>query len=442
MRQSFEFRAIIGVLIWIGIVAGGIIFARQSFNRAPSATTQLLKYVGKQRHVVELDFSGNLLLKIGDPVFLPDSDQVAPIGYVSRVEVDDRYIRQLAYATKATVCFFGTAPEIREGDVMEYHEAPDTAAWVLKTMLPPAKREEIGALILEAFREHQDEIVAELRPVVEASLKDAASVIREDIKAAFQARENQIRKIGQRYQSDLIEKEIVPLIQQEIWPVVREESEPLAGEVGNEIWKEVSMFRFGWRYLYDKTPLPDRKLTEKEFKRFADEKAIPILESHMGDFVELQKRLIRRIAANPVVNETVSKSLKKIVQDPEVQDLISEVFREVIMNNSRLKEVLEERWSGPQAKYAMAMTNYRLEPTIRDIGISLFGTPQGDITPEFAKVVRHRILHKDSRWFTLVQPKTRADSMSLRTLPLPKSLPVQIATTESEIPYLPSRERN
>jgi hypothetical protein len=309
-------------------------------------------------------------------------------------------------------------------------------------MLPKAKRQEIGALILKAFREHQDEIVAELRPVVEASLKDAASVIREDIKSAFQARENQIRKIGQRYQSDLIEKEIVPLIQQEIWPIVREESEPLAVVVGNEIWKEVSVFRFGWRYLYDKTPLPDRKLTEKEFKRFADEKAIPVLESHMGDFVELQKRLIRRIAANPVVNETVSKSLKKIVQDPEVQDLISDVFREVIMNNDRLKEVLEERWSGPQAKYAMALANYRLEPTIRDIGISLFGTPQGDITPEFAQVVRHRILHKDSRWFTLVQPNSSTDATSLRTLPPPKSLPVQIATTESEIPYIPSRERN
>lgn len=425
------------------MIAGGIIFARQSFDRAPSATTQLAQYIGKQRHVVELEFSGTLLLKVGDPVFLADSDQVAPIGFVSRVEVEDvGKVRKLAYANKASVCFFGTAPEIREGDIVQYHDAPDTAAWALKTMLPQSKRDEIGALILNAFREHQDEIVATLRPVVEASLKDAASVIREDIKTAFQAREDQIRKIGQRYQSDLVEKEIVPLVQQEIWPIVRQESEPLAGVVGNEIWKEVSVFRFGWRYLYDKTPLPDRKLTEKEFKRFADEKVVPILESHVGDFVELQKRLIKRISANRAVSATVSKSLKTIVQDPEVQDMISEVFREVIMNNSRLQEVLEERWSGPQAKYAMALANYRLEPTIREIGISLFGTPHGEITPEFAKVIRHRILHKDSRWFTLVQSNTSPDELPLRTLPSPKSIPAQIATTESEIPYIPARDRN
>lgn len=443
MRKPFEFRAIVGVLIWIGILAVGIICTRQALSRAPSATSKLLKYVGKQRRVVDLEFSGTLLVRVGDPVFLDDSNQVSPVGYISRVYLDEEEsTRQLAYARKASVCLYGIAPGLQDGDYLEYHAAPDTAAWALKTMLPQSKREEIGQLILTAYREHQSEIIGSLRPIVEASLKDAAGVIREDMKSAFESREDQIRAIGRRYQSDLVEKKIVPLVQNEIWPIVREESEPLAGVVGNEIWKEVSVFRFGWRYIYDKTPFPDRNLTEKEFKRFVDQKAMPILESHVGDFVDLQKRLIKRISANSVVNETLAESLKTIVQDPEVQDLLSEVFREVLINNKRLQEVLEARWKGPEAQHAIAMANYRLEPTITEIGVSLFGSPREEITPEFARVIRHRILHKDSRWFTLHSESTRSEARPPRTSPQPSTLPVRISTVESEIPYVPSRERN
>lgn len=444
MRQSFEFRAIVGALIWIGILAGGIIFARQSFDRAPDATTKLLKYVGKQRRTVSMQYKGTLLMKVGDPVFLNPEihpDDIAPIGYVSRVVIDDKPTRNLAYTKEATICLFGVAPEIRDGDFLEYHAAPDTAAWALKTMLPKSKRDEISKLILSAYRENQSEIISTLRPVVEASLRDAAEVIRQDMKTAFESREQKIREISQRYQTDLIEKKIVPLVQKEIWPIVRDESEPLAGVVGNEIWKEVSVFRFGWRYLYDKAPFPDRNLTEKEFKRFVDEKAMPILESHVGDFVELQKRLLKRVSANKAVKKTVQESIRTIVNDPEVQDLLSDVFREVFLNNQRLQKVLEERWKGPQAQYAIAMANYRLEPTITEIGVSLFGNPKEEITPEFARVIRHRILHKDSRWLTLHQPEVDNAATEEAILP-PSKLPVYVSKSESEIPYLPARDRN
>ena len=44
------------------------------------------------------------------------------------------------------------------------------------------------------------------------------------------------------------------------------------------------------------------------------------------------------------------------------------------------------------------MTNARLESTITGIGQILFGSPDGDITPEFSRVLRSRILRKDDRW--------------------------------------------
>lgn len=452
MRQNYEFRTIIGGLIWVGLIAVAIIFARQCFDRVPDATKQLADYVGKQRRTIEVDLpGGGGVIRIGDPVYLSGGDRVSAIGYVS--QVDPLYWEKPKDATEETlqpentstdliwakhlyITFYGSAPEIRDGDHLKFHEAPYSAAWVMETMLPPAKREQIGKVMLESYRKNQEDIVDALRPVVEASLKDASSVIREDLKSAFEKREDKIREIGERYQDNLVQKEIIPLIQEEIWPIVQTESRPLANQVGQEIWKEVSMFRFGWRYLYDKTPLPEKKLTEKEFRRFVDEKALPVLETHLEDFVELQKTLVTKISANEEVKATVSESFKTIISDEEVQGMLSEVFREVFVSNEKLQGVLQDRWNQPEAQKAIRMANQRLDPTITDIGIALFGSPDEKITPEFARVLRHRILHKESRWFMLHQSDAAGDEKPQR----PKTLPVVYAEKSEDVPYAPARD--
>ena len=436
MRQNYEFRTIVGGLIWIGLIVAAIMFAGKWIGRAPDATAQLANYVAKKRMTIEVDLPEQSLIRIGDPIYLSQSDRVSAIGYVSQIDSEQNINRKLAYAKHLYLTFYGSTPELREGDFLKYHRAEDSAAWVLKTMFPPEKREELGRVILESYRKNQAQIVDALRPVVKASLKDASSVIREDLKTAFVKREDKIREIGERYQDELIQEEIVPLIQEQIWPIVSEESRPLANQVGQEIWSEVSMFRFGWRLIYDKTPLPEKKLTEKEFKRFVDQKALPIMESHIEDFVELQKVLLTKIAANDEVKATVSESFKTIVADEEVQGLLSEVFREVFVNNEKLQGVLEARWNQPEAQLALQLTNQKLDPTITEIGYTLFGSPDTEITPEFARVLRHRILHKESRWLTLHQTKVE----NAPTLKPPATLPVVYATEQEDVPYAPARD--
>jgi len=359
MRQDYEFRTIVGGLIWIGLIAAAVIFARNCLSRAPDATAQLAKYVGKQRTTIEVDLPDPRLISIGDPVFASGSDRVSAIGYVSQIDSPKNRNKGLAYTKHLYITFYGSAPELRKGDFLTYHRAPDSAAWVLRTMFPPEKREEIGRVILESYRENQAEIVDSLRPVVKASLRDASSVIRADLKAAFAKREDKIRKIGERYQDNLVQKEIIPLIQDEIWPIVESESRPLANEIGHEIWSEVSMFRFGWRYL----------------------KALPVLESHLEDFVELQKMLVTKISANEEVKSTVFQSLKTIIADEEVQRLLGDVFGEVFVNNQKLQGVLQERLNQPESQYALQLTNRKLDPTIIEIGKSLFGSPDSEIPP-------------------------------------------------------------
>ena len=344
MRQRFESKVICGLLIWIGLISVSIMTLHRSFEKSPAGMTQLMKFVGNQRHTVEIQFPDFQLIRYGDPVFLAGTQSYSPIGYVSRTGGEDPASKALIYAQTASITFYGNAPHIEPDDYLEYHLAADNSGWVLKTMLPPQKREEITKLIMDAYAQNQIEIVAAIRPVVEDSLREASLIVKSDLKNAFAKRESQLREIGQKYQSELIEDELVPLIESEIWPIVRSESEPLATQIGQEIWQEVSVFRFGWRYLYDRSPLPEKKLAEREFNRFLNEKVIPILRSHVREFLDLQQAIIKRVTDNAEVQKTFASSLKTIVGDPEIQQIFSEVFQEVLIDNQRLQQALEARW--------------------------------------------------------------------------------------------------
>jgi hypothetical protein len=440
MRQRFEFRVIVGMLIWIGLISGVALLVRHRFTQSPSAVRQLAQFVGNQRFSTCINFATPQVLKVGDPVFLAGSQNYTPIGFVSRAGGPASTSKAPTYTDTATITFFGNAPQVDSSDVLNFHVAGQDTAWVLETMLPPAKRDEIGKLILKAYAQNQSEIVEAIRPIVEQSLSAAGTIVKVDLKNAFEKRESRIREIGKKYQSVLIEEELIPLIRQEIWPIVQTESQPLATRIGQEIWQEVSVFGLGWRYLYDRSPLPEKNLSEQELKRFVEQKAIPILQSHLKEFLALQQTIVSRLAENEKVRDTVSDSVKTVVNDPEVKQIFQEVFQEVFIDNARLKEAVREHWNSPAARAAIELTSQRLEPTITDIGISLFGSPRDQITPEFARVLRHRILHKDNRWFTLQINGPTKNSQT--RAPKPEFIEVRIAEPSGQIPYAPARTRN
>ncbi len=277
------------------------------------------------------------------------------------------------------------------------------------------------------------------RPSLNESIATASRVIREELNLALENRKGQLEELGARYRKELVEEKIVPLVKSEIVPIVQVETEPLVGEIGQEIWSEVSVFGFGWRYIYDKTPLPDRKLTEREFKRFVDQKAIPIIMSHMDEIIEVQKRVIRKVSKNPKVKASLTESFDSVLRDAETQALLTDLFEDVLVNNERLKIALEEQWQSPAAQQAISLANDRLEPTINEIGVSLFGSPDGEITPEFARVVRHRILHKDSRWLTMTAKPANSDAVGDSGGGEPKSIPGVKSSEDANIPYAATR---
>ena len=377
--------------------------------RTPQLANRVGDYFLRPRRTVNVWLDQPRFMCIGDPIFAQSEGSTQLVGVVADIDdEEDRESRRGVRAqfrgglvTRATLTLYGSAPSLQPGDYFERHATDRSMGWVVQTMMSPEMKTKIGNLIINSFDRNRDVLVAAFEPVVKASISDASVILREDLEKSFDRHQDDIDRLSERFQNDLLQQQILPLVQDEIWPIVQEESRPLATTIGREIWREVSVWRFGWRYLYDKSPLPERKLSEQEFERFVDDKAVPILKEHVDDFVGLQQRLLTRISANEKVKTTVSAALREVATDPEVRDLVSIIFREVVTDNERLKDTLESKWKTKAGRRALWLANQRIDPTVRSIGETMFGSPETEITPEFARVLRNRVMHKDARWLTL-----------------------------------------
>ena len=439
MRNNPEIKLVTGVLIWIGFIALILIGVRHTKAISPHAVESLIDYVGAQRSSVDIVSPNHVVLGIGDPLFMENDGVLEPVGMVTSLALDQtqldlesrtRKIR-LAWVKRATVTFFSGSPPIGAGASVELNATDQSPAWVVKTMLSPSMREQISQLISTVYNDHQEELIKQFRPVIQKTIVDSAQLVRDSVVDELKLRQETVAAISQRYQNDVFQEELIPVIQAEVWPIVEEEASPLIEEIGQEVWQEVSVWRFGWRFLYDKSPLPDKKLSQREFDRFVQNKALPIFESHFEDVIEMQKRMISRVLANKKVTETVSSVARKFFSDEEVQTLFKDVFRKAVVDNPDLRKSIEATWRSEEARRAMKMANGRLESTITRIGQSLFGSPNGKITPEFARVLRNRVLHKDDRWLVLKPGAVKESQASAEPV---RELALTMGINDTEFP--------
>ena len=437
-RNFSDIRLFAGVLIWIGLLAGGWMLLRTTRSVSPNASTELIDYLGAQRTSIVIESPRNVVIGVGDPLFVLADGVLKPVGVVTKLDFDATGFEErvrLAWVRRATVTFFSRQPTLSTTAWVELHETDSSPTWVVETMLSESVRNKIRQLIVTAYTEHQQDLVEQFQPVIRATIFDAAQLIRQDLVTELESRHDQIDALRQRYQSDVLEKEILPVLQEEIWPIVQEEVTPLAEEVGREIWQEVSVLGFGWRYLYDRSPLPEKDLSRQEFEKFVKKKAIPIIESHFDDAIAMQQRLISRIASNKRLSAKVTQAAEQMLNDPEVKTLFNGVFRKVILDNPKLKASIEETWRSKQARQAMKIANARLEPVITDIGHALFGSPSDGIPPEFARVLRNRVLHKDDRWLVLhAGDSDQTPSPTARQMQTFQTLPLKTAVEQSDFP--------
>lgn len=412
MQRIRRMRVIMGLLIWCGALialAGWWTAAPHGIDRQ-RLPAELWRYATGARSRYAWRAEQPMPVGVGDPIFLIEPDgAIRQVGEVTSLP-ERGTAEGPAGEASGELLFYAAAPTLPRDARLTFHEAPRSMQWVLRTMLPPEKQRRISEELSRSFEQHHEEIISALRPIVEDALRDALPVIEQQLAVSLKRHEPDIERLGARYRQEIVEKELIPLVKQEVWPIVYRNAEPTAKEIGREIWEKASLWRFGWRYAYDVSPLPEQRLLEKEWNRYLRDDVTPVVESHMDDIVRVQQRILSDLARNDKVQATLREALGKMLEDRDAQRLVAQIAQEVMVDNPQLHAVLREHWQSERAQRAFRLAAGRLEPTVVRIGEMLLGTPQDGITPEFARVLRNRVLRKDRRWLVLHMPADSADS--------------------------------
>lgn len=393
-------KRILGVSFWALLLVGGAVAAavtsrsdRGQAVRLRQSAQQIARFVGRgPTETQRVDPIGRL--RVGDPVFLAEDDGgFRQVGRVSAVPGGD----PPAEAGTVEIAWYDSEVAADACQMFQHHSSGRLSEMV-QTLMPPEKRRRISERLAAAMSAHGEALARELVPLVEESLRRSLPVIEDEFRRSIARHQHELDQAADRFHRELVQKRLIPMAKQEILPVVKRHGQPPAEAIGREIWDRASLFRFGWRALYDKSPLPQRDLLREEWARFVEDEAVPVMESHMEDLVVAIERTLRDLAANQAVRDELAAAAGEIAGDPQSRALVQAILKETLVDNQRLREVWKQVWTSDRAQRALAIGSERLEPIIRQIGDEIFGSEADGIDPHFARVLRSQILRKDRRW--------------------------------------------
>lgn len=413
---------LLGTVFWLTFVVAGVWLFRSPEDAQAPQSSLINYFTARTRTIPAIDPSGRLA--VYDPIFFQEADgQWSQVGYVQTgANSSDNSIRLVWHRSDL-------APDDHE---FILYRNSGRLEEVVATMLPPEKRLQIQQRLAATMSAHGDELSKAFVPLVQASLRQSLPVIEEEFRASIQRHRKEIDQLAGRWNDEVIEERLIPLARREILPIVREHGEPTANDIGRELWDRASIWRFGWRAIYDKSPLPRKDLVQEEWDRFVDEEAVPVFESHMDEVVTTVQKIVVDVAANSAVRGELGAVAGELANDPAARELVRQLLKETLVDNDRLHEVWGSVWSSQDARAALELAGDRLEPVVRQIGDDLFGTREEGITPGFARVLRNQILGKDRQW--LVARRSESQSSKPRVIEIKRastSMPYPIVHTAS-----------
>ena len=284
--------------------------------------------------------------------------------------------------------------------------------------------------------------MAQLQPVLREGVRRAVKAVEAELPYIIDNHRDEFRHLGDRFEAEILQEELVPLVRDEIFPVIQEEIQPLAMEIGKSLWDRVSLISFTWRYLYDASPLPERHAVRTEFQRFIDREAVPELEARTDEFIEITKVIIKRVMKNERVRNTFRNNIQRVVEDPELQHIVGDILREATVDNAVLRHALKDYLNSNETRAAMRVAADRLENMVRAIGDLIFGTREQGITAEFSRVLRAQVLRKDRRWFVMLpdDANTDPDTVKITVASEPMLYPLEFSG-QRQSPLTPESRR-
>jgi hypothetical protein len=409
------------IYLWLGIVVWATVLVAASAGLSKHSGLSLTQF-GQTTSCALLDHASavvvrdeSLRLRVGDPIFVQiEADRWTQVGSVRQIDPETGW---------TTIAWYGDRPALQFE--ITSHFQTGRLDEVIATMLPSQQRDRISAKVSLLMKQHGDEMARAMLPLVKESLRDSIPVIQKSMEESVARHRDEIDALAERWNDEVVRQQLVPLARDEMLPIVRRHAQPVVEKMGRELWDRASLWRFGWRAVYDKSPLPKQDLVQEEWDRFVQQEALPVLEDHTDELVNAVQQTMQSIAKNPRVRSELSSVATELASDQESKRLLGKILRETLIDNDSLRDVWRSVWTSPEAKEVLERIGDRVEPVVRQIGDELFGTPETGIHPNFARVLRNQILGKDRRFATARLRQSESQPGS----------PIVIKRASESIPY-------
>ncbi|GIT29123.1 MAG: hypothetical protein Ct9H300mP1_11690 [Planctomycetaceae bacterium] len=105
------------------------------------------RYASGSRSTVPLELSDQLDLRRGDPIYLSHDDgRVIQIGE----------IQYTAGQQAPTALLYSSAPTPTSTNQLAWYSSPNSMAWIVSTLMPEAKQQQVSAQIRQAVEAHHE----------------------------------------------------------------------------------------------------------------------------------------------------------------------------------------------------------------------------------------------------------------------------------------------
>ncbi|MEM9828626.1 MAG: hypothetical protein AAF958_18710, partial [Planctomycetota bacterium] len=418
--QRRRYARIAGIILWTGVF-GWLLLGknRDVATRWATATTRLIT---PPRQIAFHDPSGQV--RPGDAVFLQskvasNADfRFCEVGRVRSVDRETRRgIAEIQLGESARNQPDGVARNGSDEITRDQLQPLDPSSvtrhrWTCyrnsgsisetsRLLFPAETRSMIRTRIRTWADAHGRQVAASMMPIVREALIESIPIIEAELEASLVRHEDDWNRLIAKFQSDVLEQQLVPIAKSDLMPIVRKHGEPVAGEIGRELWDRASLWRFSWRAVYDKSPLPQKDLVAEEWDRFVEDDAIPVFEAHLDEVADAVLKMVGEASANPKIRRAIGHAASTMAEDPLTRKLLRQTVRESLVDNQRLRDVWKAALESPRARAAMDAAGDSIEPLVREIGDQILGTPEAGISPGFARVLRRQVLGRDRRWIVI-----------------------------------------
>ncbi|MDA1230655.1 MAG: hypothetical protein O2856_07770 [Planctomycetota bacterium] len=174
---------IFGVVAWIAICVSAWLAIRGTDAKEQGSVRHVVGGIGqwvigaRSERIAWSDFE--IVLAPGDPVLMRQADGTfRQVGRIRNHFSDKPKDALTKHA--ALVLYDAVLKEFPEGFELQYHTSSTALEWVVRTMVPPERQQEIAELIADDWKSHREEVMTQLHPVMEKSFVHAVNAMKQN----------------------------------------------------------------------------------------------------------------------------------------------------------------------------------------------------------------------------------------------------------------------